>query len=475
MSTTTTTNLYQQIWDADQSLNGVPPILSSTGVGNKTDGYVKIEEINITNGRNHRLLTEVEIPESKQATYKLCQKLFDNYTLDGSKREKTFTTDEFFENYKFIEAVKDLSPMKIARDFIAEKLVANGKIDNVSDMTDFLWTYTLTTLWFREFQTTSEAPSRNGFEHVFVGEQSKSKKGDKIGGYHFWHKYWLDDGGTDLDDKEGQDRISFESLKYDRVEGPGELVPEVATFSYDWLAKDFEGGSDQNISKGVGGFFVGCSPEGLMAIATARFYDDEVVNKRDILINGNEYELKLFKDDYNFGKPDARIGEVSINTFYPVLNKVLVTSPPPTEPTPPPTEPTPPPTEPTPPSTEPASVIIVSALVDVPGNDEDGKETVTLRNTGVAAANINNWKIAGPSGNASNRFFLIEDSAPLEPGESRTFKLVNQPNRQPARLKNSGSGLVIKVYDASDEEKDTLSYSRGTLVNGTAFPRSNDN
>lgn len=452
MSTTTTTNLYQQIWDADQALNGVPPILSSTGVGNKTDGYVKIEEINITNGRNHRLLTEVEIPESKQATYKLCQKLFDNYTLDGSKREKTFTTDEFFENYKFIEAVKDLSPMKIARDFIAEKLVANGKIDNVSDMTDFLWTYTLTTLWFREFQTTSEAPSRNGFEHVFVGEQSKSKKGDKIGGYHFWHKYWLDDGGTDLDDKEGEDRISFESLKYDRVEGPGELVPEVATFSYDWLAKDFEGGSDQNISKGVGGFFVGCSPEGLMAIATARFYDDEVVNKRDILINGNEYELKLFKDDYNFGKPDARIGEVSINTFYPVLKKVLVTSPP----------------------TEPASVIIASALVDVDG-PEDGNETVTLRNTGGAAVSINNWKIAGPSGDASDRFFLIGDSAPLGPGESRTFKLVNQPGRQPARLKNSGSGLVIKVYDASDEEKDTLTYTRDTLVNGTAFPRPNDN
>jgi len=447
MSTTTTTNLYQRIWDADQALNGVPPILASTGVGNEADGYVKIEEINITTGRNHRLLTEVEIPESKQDTYKLCQKLFDNYTLDGSKREKTFTTDEFFENYKFIEAVKNLSPMKIARDFIAEKLVAQGSIESVSEMTDFLWTYTLTTLWFREFESRTGVPSRNGFEHVFVGEQTNSI----IGGYHFWYKYWLDDGGMDLEDKEGEDGISFNSLRYDRVEGPGELVPEVATFSYDWVAKDFEGGEDQNLRKGTGGFFVGCSPEGLMAIATARFYDDEAVNKRDILINGNEYELKLFKDDYNFGRPDERKGEVSINTFYPVLNKVLVTPPP-----------------------ESPSVVIASALVDVDG-PEDGNETVTLRNTGGAAVNINNWKIAGPSGNASDRFYLIGDSAPLGPGESRTFTLVNQPGRQPARLKNSGSGLVIKVYDASDEEKDTLSYSRNTLVNGVAFPRTNDN
>lgn len=458
MSTSTTTNLYQQIWDADQALNGVRPILASTGVGNKDDGYVKTEEINITTGRNHRLLTEVEIPQSKQDTYKLCQKLFDNYTLDGSKREKTFTTNEFFENYKFIEAVKNLGPMKIARDFVAGKLVAQGSIESVSDMTDFLWTYTLTTLWFREFQSTSSTPSRNGFEHVFVGEQSS---GGRIGGYHFWYKYWLDDGGMDLEDKEGQDRISFNSLEYDRAEGPGELVPEVATFSYNWDAKDFEGGRDQDLGKSTGGFFVGCSPEGLMAMATARFYDDEAVNKRDILINGNEYELKLFKDDYNFGRPDARVGEVSINTFYPVLKKVLVTS-------------LPEPPSPEPPSETTAGVVIASALVDVDG-PEDGNETVTLENTGGAAVSINNWKIAGPSGDASNRFYLIEDSAPLGPGESRTFKLVSQPGRQPARLKNSGSGLVIKVYDASDEEKDTLSYSRNTLVNGTAFRPANGN
>jgi len=59
-----------------------------------------------------------------------------------------------------------------------------------------------------------------------------------------------------------------------------------------------------NLTKHIGGFGVGCSPEGLIALGMVRFqqskYSDHYTE-----INSGKYTLKLFTD----GR--------SINTFYP--------------------------------------------------------------------------------------------------------------------------------------------------------------
>jgi len=148
--------------------------------------------------------------------------------------------------------VENSTPMKLAREFAESQ---EGR-----SFSDDEWITIFVDLWIRPYALEgSDIIARNGFEHVFVGE--KSNRGDKVGGYHFWYKFWLDDGG-DIEGKrtEAKDDIDFKGLKYRGVDGF--KVPEVATFSYLWDAKE----SANKLEKPTGGFFVGCSPEGLLAL-----------------------------------------------------------------------------------------------------------------------------------------------------------------------------------------------------------------
>ncbi len=81
-------NVYQDIWDADQALNGVPAILPSDPRDEKR-GYVVVDEprgnFRENSNPDKKILAKVVISDSKRATYDLVQKLFDNYTLDQSK------------------------------------------------------------------------------------------------------------------------------------------------------------------------------------------------------------------------------------------------------------------------------------------------------------------------------------------------------------------------------------------------------
>merc|ERR1712165_191927 len=86
-------------------------------MGDVNKGFIRIEESNITNGRDHTLFKEVNIPESKRETYRLCQELFDNYNLKNSEAE-TISSDEWREWSRFFfNTVVDSAPMKLAREF----------------------------------------------------------------------------------------------------------------------------------------------------------------------------------------------------------------------------------------------------------------------------------------------------------------------------------------------------------------------
>ncbi|MEW6499582.1 MAG: hypothetical protein AB1589_45035, partial [Cyanobacteriota bacterium] len=78
-------DIYQQIWDADQTGSGVKPILDSQD-GDSGQGYVKVAAV-ATGERDFKVLPDVQIPASKMRTYDLVRALFDNYALDEADFE----------------------------------------------------------------------------------------------------------------------------------------------------------------------------------------------------------------------------------------------------------------------------------------------------------------------------------------------------------------------------------------------------
>jgi poly(U)-specific endoribonuclease len=78
----------------------------------------------------------------------------------------------------------------------------------------------------------------------------------------------------------------------------------VATLAYEWRAYDYETGQRRPLYEPIGGFWVGCSIEGLMALGTVRFFTRGRVQTT---INGASYQIELYRS------PEGR----SLRTFFP--------------------------------------------------------------------------------------------------------------------------------------------------------------
>lgn len=283
---------YQRIWDIDQAANGVPAI-SAEEAGDRRRGFVKVDE---RAGQNpeHRLFSEVHIPPHKRRSYDLCKALFDNYRLDQTKPENN-RPDEAGETLALLDALADSAPMMAAREHLEE-----GRARYSHDA----WQELIFDVWFRQSDDGGNL-DLSGFEHVAVGEQN----GGRVNGHHFWYKYYLDDWAA----FSGQDDIDYDGSRYDgphRREGRltpiGRRVPEVVTLAYSWEAYDFETPQRRALYKPIGGFWVGCSIEGLLALGTLRFFAHRHV---ETTINGARYEIELHRS------PDGQ----SLRTFFPRL------------------------------------------------------------------------------------------------------------------------------------------------------------
>jgi len=178
-------DIYQQIWNADQSGAGVEAI-RDTDSGDPTRGFVKVNSSLEESNRDLRVLTEAVIPESKTRSYDLCRSLFDNYALRERDAEND-TAEEREEIHDLVHAMVDSPPMQVAREYVAAQ--------TGTSLTRERWYNTVMEMWFRTFQMGGD-PHLSGFEHVVVGEQ----QGSKAQGYHFWYKYYLDDGFADAVD-----------------------------------------------------------------------------------------------------------------------------------------------------------------------------------------------------------------------------------------------------------------------------------
>lgn len=283
------TDIYQQIWDADQTHAGLTAVNVGTAISDtlRQSGYVVVDESQKA-GTKHKLISAIHLPEHKATSYALVRKLFNNYTLDQTKSEHNFP-EEAKEVQEFLEAVHRTPPMEVARAYVSERLGAAVSPDQ--------WWAILQRVWFEQF---SDGNNRDlsGFEHVVVGEQKRGK----VQGYHSWYKYYLDEhfrreaGGPEVD--------GIEFLAWKRP--AGDTTPDVATLSFQWRAFDYEAVAFRPLIKPIGGFWIGPSTEGLMAIGTVRFLPEVMAPKRAV-VNGFAYNLPLFRS----------ANDRHLRTFYP--------------------------------------------------------------------------------------------------------------------------------------------------------------
>lgn len=416
------TDIYQAIWNADQESNGVPAVVEGEATPPDAVGYAVVSNA-IASSRDPqlRVLPKVVIPEEKSTTYTLAKKLFDNYAL-LEEDEEADTPGERLERHEFVEAVRDTPPMRIARAYIAER---------TSAISDERWHSLLIDNWFRTFHQGGD-PHLSGFEHVIVGEGQAGK----VQGYHFWYKYWLDDGfarqySGDLPPIPG---LRDDRIRYSRAESHPEQAafPESVTIEFEWNAPDYANNTVRTLFKDIGGFFVGCSVEGLMALGTVRAHVGARAPK-DAVINGAGYTLKVFRSD----------NQRHIRTFYPMFNGAV-------DPVTGEDQPMrPPPLTPRPVSPGgPGDVRILCAFVNPAGHDV-GKETVSIVNAGSAAVALTGWKLVDKNG----RTTALGDVT-IMPGEVFTEKLTGDG----VQLGNRGS--TLQLQDPGGTVVHNVSYSK---------------
>jgi len=278
-------NIYHAIWEADMESNGIRPIFP-TDKGEESDGYVVVNTE--ASSCEDPIFKKVQIPERKRHSYQLVEKLFDNYSLNQTKREEN-TKDESTEVEEFLRMAVDTLPIKTAKDFIEEK--------TETVFTGLQWFHYLHDLWFHQFDWES-GKDLSGFEHIFIGDQKRRK----MVGHHFWYKYWLEDNANLNKHRKDQLELTFNNHVINSAS------PYVMTIGYRLKAFDNDKKRFMNLHKKKCAFFVGISAEGLMALGTVRALAHKDVPEY-IVFDSLCYTLELFKS------PDG----MRIRTFYPII------------------------------------------------------------------------------------------------------------------------------------------------------------
>ncbi len=396
---------YQQIWDADQGANGIPALRPGEA-SDQARGFVVVDERADNVPSDHKVLKQVHIPDTKLKTYELCAALFDNYALLRAAPE-IVRSEETQEEVDFVSAILGTAPIQKAKKVLEDRLQLTISDDKLAIM--------IQETWFKMGDAGSQKFA-SGFEHVFVGEQAKKEHG--VGGYHYWHKYFLDDGGA-IHGEAADDRINYLGTRFGgpTITSEGVQVPEVVTLSLQVEAPlgdhtnsgDSRGGAQsKTLTKPIGGFFVGCSPECLIALGLVRC---RTPSGKITKINGAEYELSLHRLD---DEPN------SIRTFYPRFRKADVIGITPADER----------EEDDGPIVQPVAnspFRMIAALVN-PINPEGGREFIQILNSSAAEVSLAGWSVTAPNG---LRFHIAD--VPIQAGE--VFKFVVPSNQSVLRNK----------------------------------------
>ncbi|MGG3871210.1 hypothetical protein [Brevibacillus laterosporus] len=302
--------LWNKIWQADMANNGILPLIKNVSEDQKDDskGYVIVDENPRLgcNNPNHEpsenrevnVLTNVVIPSYKKKSYELFEKLTDKYNMKLGEKEQ-FDPIKLDEINTFLQYVISTEPMKIAREYVMNH---NG---NHTISSDAEWIKLLYDIWFE--------PRRRGttsaFEHIFLGEEGLDHGEIILDGHHFWYHYYLKDGPFEITHQE--DVIYF--LHYFELQrSEKSKLGEVITITYKYLEKTSET-DGRVLYKRTGGFFVGLSPEGLLAMGTVAYINGE--EEQIITINDETYKL--------ITAIKTEEGVTFFRTFYPKLQNAI--------------------------------------------------------------------------------------------------------------------------------------------------------
>ncbi len=195
---------------------------------------------------------------------------------------------------ELISEIYKQPPLIAAKEFIS---ASTGK--NISD--DQWWAM-IQRVWFEQFDS-GKNRDLSGFEHVVVGEQKQGS----LGGYHSWYKYFLDEHFKKNDEDQERDSIDFLSWK----NGTDDTSAETATLSFVLNAFDYEALKFRKLTKPIGGFWIGPSIPGLIALGMVRF-EAEAFAPKTAIINDIAYNLHLYRS------PNGK----HMRTFYPEFKKM---------------------------------------------------------------------------------------------------------------------------------------------------------
>jgi hypothetical protein len=280
-------DIYQEIWDADQQHCGLKAIKKGDTIdaATKGHGYVIVDEKEVDD-KDHKVIVEVHIPDRKRKSYDLVEDLFNNYVLDQTKPEVDTLEDlktEQQEIQSFIEYAHTTPPMQKAREYYSKQ--------TREKVTDDEWWAIIERIWFDQFNIGKKNKDLSGFEHVIVGEQEQGK----VQGYHFWYKYYLDEQFVpDTLPLSTPPSLPKDTIHFLGWEGKRNSSPDCVTLSFIWEAFDYKRKEYRKLTKPIGGFWVGPSVEGLMAIGTVRFLEQAFAPKQ-ATINDVTYNLVLFR------------------------------------------------------------------------------------------------------------------------------------------------------------------------------------
>ncbi|OEE60114.1 hypothetical protein A1OK_12440 [Enterovibrio norvegicus FF-454] len=470
------TDIIQALWDGDKNKFSVTRMKEGRWMNEGSD--IKLNEQGTRNPRKRdlakfRLFDSVNTDKlMHSSSYQAFKRLIDNYNelqRDGEQysQQELIEIDHFLETcfnaessnavplmeevYHYITASREIGGLGFEAKkysdmpFSSPTFGSNACVD-LSNMAAFR--QTVRNLWFGLYTNYFDKAvvGASGFEHVFLGEIKREGSRYEVSGYHYWVKFFWDEQAA----MSGQSNLNYLGSFYDGPEG--QLNADVATLSMRWRV------GNKSALKEKGGFFVGTSPECMLAMGTLLsfesyrnetdplpFFDGE--SFRRTAINDWRYDLVLYRET----RQDKSRG-FHLRSFFPILKSQDNTQP----------------------LLAPHSnaevllykegdVIIASALPN-PEGAGDKNEWVAIRNETGGLVDITGWKIRSKSGTTT-----IQEKTKLAPG--RDHRIIVRAGGGGAALSNKGS--TIELLDTEQnviskvEYKSVSRRAEGQVLNFT--------
>ncbi|WP_407333320.1 DNA/RNA non-specific endonuclease [Enterovibrio sp. 27052020O] len=470
------TDIIQALWDGDKNKFSVTRMKDGRWMNENAD--IRLYEQGFRNPRKQdlakfALFDDVNTDKLMLSpTYEAFKRLLDNYNEmahDGEQysNQERIEIDNFLntcfattgsngvtlmeEVYQYITASPEIGGLGFERKahtdmpFSSTTFGSEACVD-LSDMAAFQTT--LRNIWFGLYTNYFDKAviGASGFEHVFLGEIKREGSRYEVGGYHYWVKFFWDEQVA----MSGQSNLNYLGSFYDGPEG--QLNTDVATLSMRWRV------GNKSALKEKGGFFVGISPECMLALGTLvtfesyrndadalAFFDGE--SNRRAAINDWRYDLVIYRET----RQDKSRG-FHLRSFYPVLksrdnHQPLLAPHSNAEVT----------------LYQEGDVVIASALPNPQGSG-DKNEWVSIRNETAGLVDVTGWKIRTKSGTTA-----IQEKTKLAPG--RDHRIVVRAGGGGAALSNKGSYIelidVEQTVISKVEYKSVSRRAEGQVLNFT--------